>query len=327
MKEPKQPSFDYQDNPEDLEYYRKNSKYAPFMREDPFSLDPSLGYQIGVSGGRTSAYLLRLVLDRNGGLPDNARAIFTNTGKEREETLEFVKEIEERWNVPILWLEYWRDETRRGTKNDPRNIYRVVDFKTASRKGEPFEMALETRKTVPGTGQRFCTSMLKIFPADRYLRHELGWKTKNIRKMLGIRRDEESRATIAFLSECPVELPLLSAGIGADEINRFWAESPFDLALKSGMGNCDLCFMKSVNLSKGILQKEPERADQWIEWEKKYGLRMEKHGQFSIPVLRQHRFRRDMTMEELLTTTLNSDEEFSEEYPAEDGLGCYCGDD
>lgn len=32
--------------------------------------------------------------------------VFANTGKERPETLDFVQECAERWDVPIPWLEY-----------------------------------------------------------------------------------------------------------------------------------------------------------------------------------------------------------------------------
>lgn len=296
-------------------FYDRLSPYAAYMEEDPYFIRPELFYQIGVSGGRTSAYLLYQVLERNGGLPENARAIFTNTGKEREETLEFVAEIERQWNVSIIWLEFERNEKATGYKNDPKNLYRIVTFETASRKGEPFELAMKARKSIPGTGQRFCTSMLKIYPSDRYLKYGLGWKDRSqIRKLLGIRADEEKRAAVAFLSECPVRLPLLSARVTGKEIAEFWEEQPFNLQLENTFGNCDLCFMKSINKARRIVKEEPGRADWWIEMEERYG-----RGKY--------RFRRDMTMEELLTTTMDSDEEFNEEYPLEQGLECFCGDD
>lgn len=49
---------------------------------DPFRLDgPAI---INVSGGRTSALMLRRILDAHGGaLPGDAHAVFQNTGKER----------------------------------------------------------------------------------------------------------------------------------------------------------------------------------------------------------------------------------------------------
>ena len=83
---------------------------------------------INVSGGRSSGYLLYKILYANGGLPKTAKAVFANTGKEREETLEFIHEIETRWSVPIVWLEHTRDESRRGVRGDPKNTFKTVDF-------------------------------------------------------------------------------------------------------------------------------------------------------------------------------------------------------
>jgi len=288
------------------------SKWAPFLREDPFFLLPKFQYMIGLSGGRTSAYLLHRILERNGGLPDNAVVIFTNTGKEREETLEFLHKIETEWNVPVTWLEFCRDENARGVKGEPRNIARQVTFETASRKGEPFMLANKVQQAIPGTNQRFCTSRLKILPADYWLRYRLGWKNRRTqRKLLGIRADEPDRAAVAWLAECPVELPLMSAGVSREQIMSFWKKSKFDLQIPSYMGNCDLCFMKSQRKVKAIIQAEPERLDWWIEQEEKYG--------------RGHRFRRDMTMRELQNHALSEEKiELSDE---EWKLTCYCGDD
>jgi 3'-phosphoadenosine 5'-phosphosulfate sulfotransferase (PAPS reductase)/FAD synthetase len=79
---------------------------------------------ISFSGGRTSAYLLWKVLQENKGLPDCARVLFCNTGKEDEATLDFIHACETKWNVPIVWLEY-----------RPDSKFEVVDYESASRGG------------------------------------------------------------------------------------------------------------------------------------------------------------------------------------------------
>ena len=66
---------------------------------------------ISFSGGRTSGYMLYKVLEANNGLPDNALVCFSNTGKEDEKTLEFVRDCEKNWNVPITWIE-WDDQSK-----------------------------------------------------------------------------------------------------------------------------------------------------------------------------------------------------------------------
>lgn len=77
---------------------------------------------VSFSGGRTSAYMLRQVLDNNEDLTDLV-VTFANTGKEHPYTLEFVRECAERWAVPIVWLEFRDDDAG----------FTEVDYATASR--------------------------------------------------------------------------------------------------------------------------------------------------------------------------------------------------
>ena len=59
---------------------------------------------ISFSGGRSSALMLRMLTQQCKSLNDYI-ILFANTGKERPETLEFVHEIETKWNLPINWIE------------------------------------------------------------------------------------------------------------------------------------------------------------------------------------------------------------------------------
>ncbi|KVN71784.1 hypothetical protein WM03_17750 [Burkholderia ubonensis] len=95
--------------------------------------------QICFSGGRTSGYMLHQLLEANGGLPDDCIISFQNTGKEREETLEFINECSHRWLVPITWIEW--DGFEEGSRS--RCHVRIVNFETASREGEPFSLLNE----------------------------------------------------------------------------------------------------------------------------------------------------------------------------------------
>ena len=61
--------------------------------------EPSI---ISFSGGRTSGYMLKKILNAFGGkLPKKINVVFTNTGKEMTETLDFVKECSEKWDVNV----------------------------------------------------------------------------------------------------------------------------------------------------------------------------------------------------------------------------------
>ena len=96
------------------------------MSRDPYRVaGPAV---ISFSGGRTSGYMLKHILDAHGGtLPDNVRVVFANTGKERPETLDFVAECGVRWGIHITWVEYDWDEPHRT---------RIVCHNSAARDGE-----------------------------------------------------------------------------------------------------------------------------------------------------------------------------------------------
>jgi len=229
---------------------------------------------ISFSGGRTSGFLLRQVLDAHGGkLPPDAAVLFQNTGKEREETLVFIDECSQRWGVPITWLE-WQAE-------DPK--YRVVNFETASRNGEPFAKLIEKRQYLPNPVTRFCTGDLKVKVARRYIKAELGWD--DWQSFVGIRFDEPRRWKIEgrssrFKKE-DLSLPLKAARITERDVLEFWKRQPFDLGLKSYEGNCDLCFLKGRGKRLRIMADEPGRAEWWIKMEARTGQPFRREGSYS----------------------------------------------
>ena len=225
---------------------------------------------ISFSGGRTSAFLLRKILDSyNGKLPKDIIICFANTGKELDETLDFIHEIETRWKLPIHWLELDIATTGR--------IWRTkkVNYKTASRNGEPFEILLKKMKQLPSIYRRFCTIELKINVINRYMR-QLGYTEWY--SALGLRYDEPKRVSDAKRnSEKHVNIcPLYEAKVTNEDVLDYWNKSPFDLKIpsidgKTLAGNCDLCFLKGTQTTVNLLREKPELADWWIEQENKIG--------------------------------------------------------
>lgn len=218
---------------------------------------------ISFSGGRTSGYLLNCVLQAyDGTLADDVRVIFANTGKEMPETLDFIQECSERWNVPITWLEY-----RSGRQ------WAVVDYSTASRKGEPFEDLITDRNFLPNPVARICTVELKVLTMERYVTTDLGWDF--FTNVVGIRADEPRRvAKISNSGRAAFErvAPLATAGVSAGHVGDFWNRQPFDLRLpnmngKTMHGNCDLCFLKSADQVLSLIRENPKRAIWWMEQE------------------------------------------------------------
>lgn len=227
---------------------------------------------LSISGGRTSGYMLWNILQAHGGvLPENVKPFFANTGKEMPETLDFVEEMTQRWSVPMTWVEY-RHKGEEGKKQ-----HAIVDYKTASRNGEPYAALIEDRKYLPNPVARFCTVELKIRPMHRVVR---GWGWEEWISCLGIRADEPRRvAKLAARSgaETPDEIaiaPLAQAGVAVADVGKFWQEQPFDLRLpnmngRTMHGNCDLCFLKGANQVLALVRENPKRAVWWMEQEAK----------------------------------------------------------
>lgn len=232
---------------------------------------------VSFSGGRTSAYLLRCLLDFHGGkLPDNFQVLFQNTGKEKDETLDFIHEIETRWNVNITWLEFIKPLRKKTPTSRfwlwPDNKrYKIVNYETANRNGRPFEELIEWKGFVPNVVARMCTQHLKVLTMRAYVRQEIGWK--EWQSFIGIRYDEPRRwrsegIDPQFKKEERV-LPLRHMRVTEEDVMEYWAKSDFDLQLNQHQGNCDLCFLKATGKREKILKDNPEVADWWIKMEEK----------------------------------------------------------
>ena len=219
---------------------------------------------ISFSGGRTSGYMLRHIINAHGGrLPDDVVVAFANTGRERSETLDFVQDCATYFDVPIVWLE-WRDGL-----NGER--YDVVSHNAASRDGEPFAGLVRKRNYPPNPVTRFCTSELKIRVIRDYCR-SLGWdRWVNV---VGLRGDEPDRVVKAKRDKgerWTVVTPLHDAGVTEADVLDWWSRQPFNLRLQSYEGNCDLCFLKSAGKITRIMRERPDLADWWIAQEAAIG--------------------------------------------------------
>jgi len=229
---------------------------------NPYQIDGPLA--ISFSGGRTSGYMLNQIIQANDGLPDDAVVAFENTGLEHEATYQFVREVERRWNVPIVWLEYQ-------IAND-KQTYAVVDYCSASRNGEPFAALIEKRKYLPNPVTRFCMTELKIRTQYRYLTEELGWTEWD--NCVGLRADEPRRVARmkGDRKSETVVMPMAEAGHTIEDVTRFWESQDFDLELPGGtnhFGNCVGCFLKGRNRLQKIALADPSHFDWWIEQEAK----------------------------------------------------------
>ena len=214
--------------------------------------------------------MLWRILDAYGGsLPKESFVLFANTGKERDETLNFVYDVEINFRVKIYWLEYVEKGNIRG-----RVIYKVVDHETAHRTNapnSPFEKLIGEMRVLPNPRARNCTKQLKIMTMRSFLA-DIGWNEDFHRfSAIGIRADESHRV-IQIAADCPKFItpvfPLVDSGVTEKDVLGFWKAQTFDLGLMSHEGNCDLCFLKAKHKLINIIKKRPQLADWWIAMEK-----------------------------------------------------------
>ena len=232
---------------------------------------------ISFSGGRTSAYLLSKMIEQFG--KENLIVNFANTGRESYETLLFVENCAQLFDIKINWIEFDLDENEKPT-------FKIVDFKTASRNGEPLYKAIKHSKYVPNVMQRRCTITAKIETMQMYLR-SIEIDKDNSVQYIGIRFDEPkrwSRYINQFDGNNIVKAyPLVDWKTTKADVLNFWKEQPFDLTIEEPFGNCDLCFLKSTKRRIAVLKEKPEVATFWSAIENEMGNKFD--NQFSVKQL------------------------------------------
>lgn len=243
-----------------------------FDPNNPYKLPDALPVSIQFSGGRTSAMMLKKILDANGGLKADCHVLFQNTGREMNETLDFVRDCERHFQVKITWLEFTLDTPK----------FKVVTHNNASRNGEPFDALINQRRYVPNVVTRYCSDVLKYRTAKRYL-VSLGYK-KWV-SAIGFRADEMHRVEKIKSRKHSREIiwtPLADDNVSKRDVKAFWSSRGFDLKLENvkgntPLGNCDGCFLKSEKNLANLCRHYPERAEWWAEQEIKTGATFNKN--------------------------------------------------
>jgi len=254
---------------------------------------------IAFSGGRTSGMMLRYYLDKETKPPI---VLFANTGKERDETLDFVHEIETQWGCSVVWLQLLVcDVTKDRLQHIPslqirQNLskrkqmlwFTQVTYETACRHSDnnsPFEQVVRFRNTMPNPVARYCSAELKVNTMQKYLWTEGIYTFRNA---IGFRADEPDRAYELIFSKTRrrkvhLEFPLMNLGVTQEDVLNFWRNQSFDLQLESYEGNCHLCFLKKRKALIRLIAENPEMVSWWsnIEIEKKQQTNTPQGGQFN----------------------------------------------
>ena len=247
---------------------------------------------VSFSGGQTSGYMLRRLLDTEPDFAKRFRVIFCNTGKEHDATLDFVHDVESKWGIKVTWLEYTRIPARdidpllvpEGRKranllkaaeaDEGAHWFREVRWETAARRFDsmtPFDEMLGWAAALPNVRGRSCSAFLKQRTIQRYLQ-AIGIGAYNA--FIGIRHDEAHRA-LEIVANCDDKnetprFPLIDAKITKAHVDGFWEGHAFKLNIPNHMGNCDFCFLKARWKREAMARKDPQGAQWWADWEAKF---------------------------------------------------------
>ena len=217
---------------------------------------------ISFSGGRTSGYLTQRLLKQKKKWKDII-VIFANTGQEHEKTLEFINKCDKKFGFNTVWLEA---VPHLGEKKG--STAKIVNFKTASRNGEPFERVIE-KYGIPWSKAGHCTRELKENPIKNYLK-ERGLDKSNRVMAIGIRADEAHRQ-IKTAQLNNFIYPLVGWDIDKEDVLDWWEEQDFDLEIPEHMGNCVWCWKKSYIKLATVMKEKPEAFDFPERMEKLHG--------------------------------------------------------
>ena len=217
---------------------------------------------ISFSGGETSAYMAKWLVDNKSGDYDRIFCVFANTGQENEETLEFVNRCDEEFGLNVDWIEA---VTHHGERLG--STHRYTDFSCASRCGEPFEDMVK-KYGIPNQAYPHCTRELKLNPIKSYLREK---GIDDYHMAVGIRADEIDRMQSDAKSK-GIIYPLVKLGVAKTHVNLFWSMQAFRLNLKGYQGNCKWCWKKSLRKHLTLMNESPEIYDFPERMEECHGL-------------------------------------------------------
>lgn len=209
---------------------------------------------VSFSGGRTSAFLCRVMLDT---FPrDRLRFIFMDTGAEHPKTYEFIRQVDEWLGLDLVCL--------RGRFNQPLGEGHTVDVVPAAELSSDLGVYSEmmSKLGAPGLHAPFCSSRMKDRTFKKHCNATYG--RGEYATWLGIRADEPRR--LGRVGASP-GLRFMAEITPADkeDISDFWRSAPFDLGIPEWLGNCVFCFKKSNLKLAAATRDEPGLLAEWLE--------------------------------------------------------------
>ena len=236
---------------------------------------------VSVSGGKDSTATLLLALERNA---PNIHAIFCDTGHEHPSTYEYIEQLAKFTGVEIKTLRAdftSQIEKRRAYVDahwpEPQRTNALAVLKPS---GSAFLDLCMVKSCFPSSGRRFCTSELKVFPAQRFFESIVD-SYERIESWVGVRADE----SLARSKALPIEMeygneetghglyivrPILNWS-AYETIGYIQGKGcPLNPLYLQGMGRvgCMPCIMSRKTEISEIAKRFPAEIERVAEWER-----------------------------------------------------------
>lgn len=203
---------------------------------------------VTVSGGRSSARMARYIQTSKKYKNYDKVYVFANTGKERPETIQFLKDIEKYWKMPLVKIE--------GVYSQIMGVgvgFKIVDWDDLDMSGRVYEEAVKHKNKgefsgLPHKDAPYCSDMLKTLPCKKLCDELFG--VNNYIKAIGYRKEDmPKRITWAEIKIDKTRIfPLITDfdyPLGQRDLNDWYEKEPFKLSLHGKLGNCEDCWKKS----------------------------------------------------------------------------------
>jgi hypothetical protein len=266
---------------------------------------------ITVSGGRSSAMMARHIQTHEKYVKYEKVFVFCNTGMERPETIEFLKNIEKHWNMPIVKIQgVYSNDLGTGVK------YKIVDWENLDMKAKTFSKMIEHKnkgifKGLPNQNAPYCSENLKTLPAKKLCDDIFG--VNNYKIAIGFRKEDmPKRITFAEIKEQKQKIfPLLTdfyTPISQLDLNKWWKKQLFRLGIHGKLGNCEICYKKSEEtLIENIIY-----GTRFIDWQE------EQENKYESTSFRGHKSIKDLVKMAKLPRTIKMN------LHTEDDTSCVC---
>lgn len=218
--------------------------------------------RVSVSGGRTSAYMAKLVKEN---LSDvfEIKYVFANTTHEHADTYRFLRAVDEYFDLNLVLLEAVVHPDDRKSCS-----HRVMTWDTLHTDASVFKEVV-SKYGIPNQTFKLCTRELKTNPMASWSR-SIGWENGSYTTAIGIRADEQRRVSPTADVQ-RLMYPLVDFW-PTDKIDvlDYFSQFDWDLRIPEHQGNCKNCHKKSDRKLQMVWQETPEAFDLSLDIERDY---------------------------------------------------------